>query len=164
MQGSDKNTKEEQTKTTRKLGKTHFESIFSQEEIRDIVKKFVSAWLRGDITISFVTSGELLERAKMGKQKLSYTQAYDKEVKDKLIFTNLCSICVGAKQATEDERQKAISDVFELILVLRSSGRIKGKFIEYDIEERLRKLEERLDETDRLVHEIAIWLRSQRKS
>lgn len=163
MQGSDKNTKEEQTKTTRKLGKTNFESIFSPEEIRDIVKKFVSAWLRGDITLFFVSSEEYLQRAKMKKQKLSYEQASDQEVKSKLVFTNLASICVGTKQATEDERQKAISDVFEMILMLRLSDRIKGKFIEYDIEERLRKLEERLDITDRLVHEIAIWLRSQRK-
>lgn len=73
---------------------------------------------------------------------------------------DLISICAGSKEATSEERKKAIAKLFTMIFFMRAaSGRLEGRFTEFDVEERLSRLEEKLNATEDIVNQIAILIR-----
>jgi len=154
MQNDDKSTSEKQDNSTPKPEEQKPRPLFSQEEIKDIIKGFVLAWLGGHITIKFPSAEELLARSKLENRKLDYKQATDEELAGKLDTIELISICAGAKPATHEEQQKATGDLFHRILLLRSADRIKGNFVKYSTEERLTRLEEGLKVTNDLVKQL----------
>lgn len=45
-----------------------------------------------------------------------------------------------------------------MILAFRSGDRIEGKFMDYELEERIHRIEEGLSITNNLVQEIIEWL------
>jgi hypothetical protein len=132
--------------------------IFSQREIRSIIKDFITAWLSGQIKLILPTCEEILQTAKQAGDKLDYKQALARELETKADFRNSIGICSGTIKATSEEQQKAVSDMFDMILSLRNGDRIEGKFMDYELEQRIQRLEEGLSITNNLVQEIIDWL------
>lgn len=139
---------------------TSYSGIFSEDEIKNIVKAFISAYLRGDIKIDFKNAKELMDEAQMSHQKLSFQDALQQEIAIKKPVLEQIAICAGTRKATPEERMKAVSNLFYLIVGIRSSDRLIGNFMLFNPEKRLDKLEEDLSETNRLVQEMIFYLRS----
>jgi hypothetical protein len=136
------------------------EGIFSQDEIRNIVKQFIAAYLRGELTIEFRTAGEILQQAKFAKRKINIDAALDEEVACKKPFYDMIAVCTGSTEASPQERQTAIFDLFNIIVILRSSGRLKGNLMSSNIEERLERMETELVDISKVVKELVIFYRS----
>jgi len=129
-------------------------SIFTEQEVRSTVKGFVLAWLKGKIKIIFPTKEEIIRFFKEDlEQDVSAIEATQVEVYTKKNFVDLILIC-SDEQATPEEQRKALSDLFNAILIFRSSRRLEGEFLEYNFEERLRRLEGGLAVTNNLVKEL----------
>lgn len=138
-------------------------SIFSQKEIKNTVRKFVLAWLNGDVSVNFMTASELTHADIMSGRFPNYQKALDDEIKMKQYFIDLVSICIGNKTASDEERQKAFEQIFQFILSWRSASRITGRINDYaDIEDRLDKLEEGQERTKRLIDELILLLKNKR--
>jgi len=135
-------------------------SIFSRDEIKDTVKGFVLAWLKGDINLEFPNAEEIMDRAKLAKEKMNFNQATEEEIKSKTVFNNLVSTCVGTKKTSSEKQEKAVSELFSYILHFRSGHRLKGTFIRsIDIEERFHKIEEELESTKNIVYELTMFVK-----
>jgi hypothetical protein len=161
MQNEGEKSGKEQT-TTKAPEKAEAKPLFSRREIRDIVKDFILAWLSGHVKIEFPTCEELLAVAKQSGNKLDYSGARDREVRAKAEFRQCVNICSGAVKATSEEQQKALNEVFDTILALRNGGRISGKFMDFELEQRIHRLEEGLTVTNNFVQEIIEWLYGRR--
>jgi uncharacterized protein YicC (UPF0701 family) len=124
---------------------------------------FISAWIKGDITIRFPTAAELSK-----KNPLSISFALEPsvgaELKIKEHYINLLSICAGTKQATPEEQQKAITEMFRMLLMLRSANRIEGKIMSNDLEKRVAQLEKTVKATSKLVEQITAFLFKEKRS
>jgi len=138
--------------------KVEAKPIFSQREIRRIIKDFISAWISGQIKLSLVTHDELIAYAKRAGENLNYKEAIQHELDNKATFQSLIGICSGTIKATQEEQQKAMCDLFSYILTLRNGDRIQGKFMDYELEERIHRLEDGLSITNNLVEQIVEWL------
>ena len=136
------------------------ESIFTQDEIRDIVKGFIRSYVGGNIKIGFPTATEILEQYKFKSKRISKEEATQHEFGIKETFNRTISVCSGATPSTSEQYRVALSELFMHILRFRCSGRIEGKFVEYSVIERLEKLEEGLQITNDLVEELVEWIRS----
>ena len=98
-------------------------ALFSQEDIRKFVTEFVSSWIRGDITIRFPTAAELSRKTPLSIA-FPVDPSVNAELKIKEHYVDLLSICAGTKQATVKEQEKAITEVFRILLMFRSANRI----------------------------------------
>lgn len=157
MQGNGENTNEEQSKANDStIGEK--KPLFSRREIRAIVKDFISAWLSGQIKIKFLTCAELLNEAKLQGEQLTYKKASQQEIDLKMELKNCINICVGAVKATSEEQNRALESLFDRILTFRNGNRIEGKFMAYELEQRIQRLEEGLGITNNLVQEMIEWL------
>src|SRR3990170_3224313 len=103
-------------------------ALFSQKDIRRFVMEFVSSWIRGDITIRFPTAAELSKKTLLSIA-FPVDPSVNAELKIKEYYVDLLSICAGTKQATVEEQEKAITEVFRMLLMLRSANRIEGKIM-----------------------------------
>ncbi len=65
---------------------------------------------------------------------------------------------MGSKPSTPEELQKTIEELFDAILILRCGGRIIGAFMESDLEERTRRLEQGLEKVNNLAEQIVEWI------
>ncbi len=137
-------------------------TLFSQKEVRRFVTEFVSSWVRGDITIRFPTAAELSK-----KNPFAITFPTDpsvnEELKIKEHYISLLSICAGTKSASREEQEKAITEVFRMLLMFRSANRIEGKIISNDLETRVADLEEKTRSTGKLVEQITGFLFKEKK-
>lgn len=133
-------------------------ALFSQKEIRTIVKDFAAAYISGQIKIHFLDAQQQLQFANLRGEKLSYVEAEKKELDMKNTLKTNIAISVGAKRSTPEEFQKAIDDLFDDILAYRNGGRIEGVFMEYAMEVRIRQLEEGMEAVNNLVEEIVEWV------
>jgi hypothetical protein len=141
-------TKEKQQETT---------LLFSQKDIRNFVLTFVSAWIKGDITIRFPTAAEL---SKSRPLDITFPSdpSLNAEVKIKEHYIDLLSVCAGTKPASSEEQQKAIVEIFRMLLMFRSANRIEGKLQPSGLEERVDKLEKALKSTNKMVEQITSYL------
>jgi hypothetical protein len=157
MQDNDEKTDEEQEK---RLASTKQETkpILSRREIRGIVRDFIVAWLSGQIKLDFPTAKEAIDVAKVAGRTIDFDQARKQEVNGKTTFRRCVNICVGAVEATPEEQQKALSEMFDTIVRFRNGDRIIGNFMNYELEERISHLEEGLNVTNNLVEEIVEWI------
>ena len=71
---------------------------------------------------------------------------------------NQLSIIAGIKPASADEQEKAISEVFKMLLMFRSANRIEGKIISNDLEKRIEELEKTVKNQGKLVEQITGFL------
>jgi len=165
-----KNTKKPESKViTVRIRKKPIESppeltsqLFSEKDVRRFVTEFVSSWIRGDIIIRFPTAAELSKKNPLAiafPTDPSVTQ----EMKIKEHYIDLLSICAGIKPASANEKEKALTDVFKMLLMFRSANRIEGKLLSADIEKRVSQLEEKQRCTGKLVEQITGFLFKEKK-
>ena len=122
----------------------------------------MNSWIKGDIIIRFPTAAELSK-----KNPLSIVFPTDpslnEELKIKEHYVDLLMTSAGVKKTSADEQEKAINDVFRMLLMFRSANRIEGKIISKDLEKRVATLEEKLQSTGKLVEQITGFLFKEKK-
>ena len=131
--------------------------LFNEKDIRKFVTEFVSSWIRGDIIIRFPTAAELAKKTPLSIA-FPTDPSVNAELKIKEHYVDLLSIIAGIKQASNDEQEKAISEVFKMLLMFRSANRIEGKIMSNDLQKRIEKLEETSQNQGKLVDQITGFL------
>jgi uncharacterized protein YicC (UPF0701 family) len=131
--------------------------LFSRKDIRKFVMEFVSSWIRGDITIRFPTAAELSKKTPLSIV-FPVDPSVNAELKIKEYYVDLLSICAGTKQATGEEQEKAITEIFRMLLMFRSANRIEGKIMSSDLEKRVAQLEKTAQSTSKRVEQITAFL------
>ena len=86
------------------------------------------------------------------------------ELKIKEHYIDLLSVCAGIKKASSEEQEKAIQEIFKMLLMFRSANRIEGKIISNDFEKRLADVEKNLNVTSKLVQQITGYLFKEKKN
>lgn len=137
-------------------------TLFSPKEVRRFVTEFVSSWIRGDIIIRFPTAAELSKKNPLAIA-FPTDPSVNQELKIKEHYIDQLSICAGIKHASTEEQEKAVADVFRMLLMFRSANRIEGKIISNDLEKRVRDLEEKERSTGKLVEQITGFLFKEKK-
>ena len=132
-------------------------SLYSEKDIRKFVSEFVTSWIRGDIIIRFPTAAELSKKTPLSIA-FPTDPSVNAELKIKEHYVDLLSICAGIKQASTNEQEKAIYEVFKMLLMFRSANRIEGKIISNDIEKRVDELEKTMKNQAKLVDQITAFL------
>jgi uncharacterized protein YicC (UPF0701 family) len=137
-------------------------TLYSPKDVRRIVEEFVSSWIRGDIIIRFPTAAELSK-----KNPLAITFPTDpsinEELKIKEHYIDLLLTCAGVKSASAEEQEKAVTEVFRMLLMFRSANRIEGKIMSNDLDKRLKAIEEKQQSTGKLVEQITGFLFKEKK-
>ena len=136
--------------------------LFSQKDVRKFVMEFVSSWIRGDITIRFPTAAELSKKTLLSIA-FPVDPSVNAELKIKEYYVDLLSICAGTKQATGEEQEKAITEIFRMLLMFRSANRIEGKIMSSDLEKRVVQLEKTAQSTSKRVEQITAFLFKEKK-
>jgi hypothetical protein len=132
--------------------------LYSDREIRRIVKEFLEAYISGQVEIVFPEANDILAIWKQIGRKLDWVAA-EKEANDlRVLFMKQIAICAGSTKATPEEMEDSLEQVFRDIISYRNSKRLKGVFHDLGIENRLHELEEGLEKTNKLVEEIVEWL------
>ena len=137
-------------------------SLFSKQEIREFVRDFVASWIRGDIVIRFPTATDLAKKTPFSVA-FPVDPSVSAELKIKEHYIDLLSVCAGTKQASAEEREKAVTEVFRMLLMFRSANRIEGKLISNDWEKRLADVEKTLNSTGKLIEQITGFLFTKKK-
>jgi hypothetical protein len=121
------------------------------------------SWIRGDIIIRFPTASEL---SKQNPLSIAFPKdpSVNAELKIKEHYVDLLLVCAGVKPASAEEQQKAISEVFKMMLMFRSANRIEGKIISNDLEKRVTDLEKALQSQAKLVEQITAHLFKPKKT
>ena len=132
-------------------------NIFTEEEIRNTVKAFTLAFYRGTIDIRFDTVNDIITLEKNKGKEISYEKALAKEIKIKSSVTTNLKIISGSVESTGEELDLAIKGIFNTILYLRAGHRIKGTFLEFDVEKRIDQMEEKISATNKVVKEFVTW-------
>ena len=127
--------------------------LFSRDEVRSYVKEFVASWIRGDIIIRFPTAAEL---AKQTPLSIAFPTdpSVNQELKIKEHYVDQLSIISGINPASAEEKEKAVDEVFKMLLMFRSANRIEGKIISNDLQKRIEDLEKTLKNQGKLVDQI----------
>jgi hypothetical protein len=143
--------------------KTESSLLYSEKDIHRFVSEFVSSWIRGDIIIRFPTAAELSK-----KNPLSIAFPTDPsvnaELKIKEHYVDLLSVIAGTKPASLEEQQRAIDEVFKMLLMFRSANRIEGKIMSNDLEKRIQDLEKNATTQIKLVEQITAFLFAPKKT
>jgi hypothetical protein len=137
-------------------------SLFTKQEIREFVREFVASWIRGDIVIRFPTAAELAKKTPLSIA-FPVDPSVNAELKIKEHYVDLLSVCAGTKQASAEEREKAVTEVFRMLLMFRSANRIEGRIMTNDLDTRMRELEKTLSSTGKLVEQITGFLFTKKK-
>ncbi len=132
-------------------------TLFTTNEIRRFVNEFVTSWIRGEIVIRFPTAIELSKKNPLAIA-FPTDPSISQELKIKEHYIDLLSICAGIKPASAGEQDKAIADVFRMLLMFRSANRIEGKIPSTDLEKRVTTIEEKMQSTSKLVEQITGFL------
>ena len=146
----------------RKKQETPFDPLFSQEEVRRFVSEFVSSWIRGDIIIRFPTAAELSKKTPLNIA-FPIDPSVNAELKIKEHYVDLLSVCAGIKKASTEDQEKAIQEVFRMLLMFRSANRIEGRIMSNDLDRRMKELEKTMNTTGRLVEQITGFLFTKKK-
>ena len=125
--------------------------------------EFAASWIRGDIKIHFPTAAELSKKTPLSIA-FPADPSVNAELKIKEHYIDRLSICAGTKQATPEEQEKAITEVFRMLLMFRSANRIEGRIISNDLENRVEELEKTAKSTGKLVEQITEFLFKPKKS
>jgi len=131
--------------------------LFSQKDVRRFVTEFVASWIRGDIIIRFPTAAELAKKTPLSIA-FPTDPSVSAELKIKQHYIDQLSIIAGIKPASADEQEKAIAEVFKMLLMFRSANRIEGKIISNDLEKRIKELEKTVKNQAKLVDQITGFL------
>ena len=132
-------------------------TLFTSNEVRRFVSEFVTSWIRGEIVIRFPTAAELSKKNPLAIA-FPTDPSVNQELKIKEHYIDLLSVCAGIKPASTSEQDKAIADVFRMLLMFRSANRIEGKIPSADLEKRVANMEEKVQSTGKLVDQITGFL------
>lgn len=143
--------------------KSETSMLYSEKEIRRFVYEFVSSWIRGDIVIRFPTAVEL---AKKNPLSIAFPTdpSVNAELKIKEHYVDLLSVIAGTKPASTEEQQRAIDEVFKMLLMFRSANRIEGKIMSIDLEKKIQDLEKTIANQAKLVDQITAFLFTPKKN
>jgi hypothetical protein len=156
-----KNNEVTETQNTPQTPISQTQTILSKEEIHSVVRDFVLAYIKGDATINFPSVDEYMKSSEKEGQKLDFKTARQKELAVNAQFANLVSIVAGNKPSTTQELEHSVSELFYLILLGRTTDRIKGTFGQRDnLESRLCRLEEEIVAMNEQIQQLIIWYRS----
>lgn len=136
--------------------------LFAPKDIRRFVSEFVSSWIRGDIIIRFPTAAELAKKTPLSIA-FPTDPSVNAELKIKEHYVDLLSIIAGTKPSSTEEQEKAIDEVFKMLLMFRSANRIEGKIISNDLEKRIQELEKTATNQAKLVEQITTFLFTPKK-
>lgn len=136
--------------------------LFSQKDIRRFVTEFVASWIRGDIIIRFPTAAEFAKKTPLSIA-FPTDPSVDAELKIKEHYIDRLSVIAGIKPASAGEQEKAVSEVFKMLLMFRSANRIEGKIISNDLERRIQELEKTAKNQGKLVEQITAFLFTPKK-
>jgi hypothetical protein len=131
--------------------------LYSKEDVRKFVSEFVSSWIRGDLIIRFPTASELAKKTPLSIA-FPTDPSVNAELKIKEHYIDLLSVIAGIKPASADELEKAVAEVFKMLLMFRSANRIEGKILSNDIEKRIEELEKTSKNQGKLVDQITGFL------
>lgn len=137
--------------------------LFSSADVRRFVTEFVSSWIRGDIVMRFPTAAELSKKTPLSIA-FPVDPSVNAELKIKEYYVDLLSTVSGIKKASEEEQEKAIAEVFKILLMFRSANRIEGKIISSDFERKVEEIERELKTQRKLVEQITGFLFKPKKS
>jgi len=137
--------------------------LFSETDVRKFVTEFVASWIRGDIIIRFPTAAELAKKTPLSIA-FPIDPSVNAELKIKEHYVDLLSIIAGIKPASASEQEKAIDEVFKMLLMFRSANRIEGKIISNDIEKRIEELEKITKNQAKLVDQVTGFLFTRKKA
>src|SRR4030042_4702854 len=137
--------------------------LFSPSEVRRFVAEFVASWIRGDINIRFPTASELSKKTPLSIA-FPVDPSVNAELKIKEYYVDLLSVCAGTKKSSSEEQEKAIAEVFKILLMFRSANRIEGKIISNDLEKRVEDLEKTVKSTSKLAEQITAFLFKPKKA
>jgi hypothetical protein len=138
-------------------------ALFSEKDVRKFVTEFVTSWIRGDIIIRFPTAADLSKKTPLSIA-FPVDPSVNAEIKIKEHYVDLLSICAGIKAASNEEQEKAVSEVFKMLMMFRSANRIEGKIISNDIEKRVEELEKTVQNHGKLVEQITGFLFKPKKT
>ena len=136
--------------------------LFSETDIRRFVTEFIASWIRGDIIIRFPTAAELAKKTPLSIA-FPTDPSVDAELKIKEHYVELLSVIAGTKPSSSSELEKAIDEVFKMLLMFRSANRIEGKIISNDLEKRIQELEKTTKNQGKLVDQITAFLFTPKK-
>ncbi len=137
--------------------------LYSEKDIRRFVTEFVSSWIRGDIIIRFPTAAELAKKTPLSIA-FPTDPSVNAELKIKEHYVDLLSVIAGTKPASNEEKLRAIDEVFKMLLMFRSANRIEGKIISNDLEKRIQDLEKTAANQTKLIEQITAFLFTPKKS
>ncbi len=137
--------------------KTEPTVLFNQSDIRKFVSEFISSWIRGDLIIRFPTAAELAKKTPLSIA-FPTDPSVNAELKIKEHYVDLLSVITGIKSGSIDEQEKAISEVFKMLMMFRSANRIEGKLLSNDLEKRVEELEKTVKDQSKLVDQITGFL------
>jgi hypothetical protein len=137
--------------------KTEPTVLFNQSDIRKFVSEFISSWIRGDLIIRFPTAAELAKKTPLSIA-FPTDPSVNAELKIKEHYVDLLSVITGIKPGSADEQEKAISEVFKMLMMFRSANRIEGKLLSNDLEKRVEELEKTVKDQSKLVDQITGFL------
>ena len=137
--------------------------LFSPSEVRRFVAEFVASWIRGDIIIRFPTAAELSKKTPLSIV-FPVDSSMNAELKIKEYYVDLLSVCAGTKKDSAEEQEKAVNEVFRILLMFRSANRIEGKIISNDLEKRVEDLEKTVKSTSKLAEQITAFLFKPKKA
>ena len=137
--------------------------LFSSTDVRRFVTEFVSSWIRGDIVLRFPTATELSKKTPLSIA-FPVDPSVNAELKIKEYYVDLLSTVTGIKKASEEEHERAIAEVFKILLMFRSANRIEGKIVSNDIERKIEEIEKDLKTQKKLVEQITEFLFKPKKS
>ena len=135
-------------------------ALFSKVEIKRMMKAFVTAYLNDDIQILYPDAEELVRQAKYRNEKLDKAEAQHRETVNKIEFNNLISISSGYTGATSIQQETAIFKLWQYVLDAKSGDRIKGKFLEYQFEDRLKCVEDDINELNNRFETLYLYVRT----
>jgi hypothetical protein len=136
--------------------------LYSGKDIHRFVSEFISSWIRGDIIIRFPTAAELSKKTPLSIA-FPTDPSVNAELKIKEHYVDLLSVIAGTKPASAEEQQRAIDEVFKMLLMFRSANRIEGKIMSNDLEKRIQDLEKTAAIQSKLVEQITAYLFTPKK-
>src|SRR5271169_1458049 len=95
--------------------------LYSEKDVRRFVSEFIASWIRGDLIIRFPTAAELAKKTPLSIA-FPTDPSVNAELKIKEHYVDLLSVVTGIKPASIEEQEKAISEVFKMLMMFRSAN------------------------------------------
>jgi hypothetical protein len=104
--------------------------LFSRKEIVHLVRKFILAYIRGEITFDLVIKPETYKRRlEMDGKPGDEAQAFDETQKLFFQIPNTMLKCAGLIETNEEEYDACIDVLFKFMILGRATKSIDGQFL-----------------------------------